>query len=110
MVRGNIRYVHHDPENWKRPNEFDPNRWLNSATADGRPELIHHSSFMPFGVGERRCLGENVAKVGYLIFGVSLLKKFQFEAENRKKLPSLVGQGPLTYNPQLFDVAIKLRH
>ena len=110
MIVGNIRFAHKDPEIWERPDDFDPNRWLNLATADGRPELIHHSSFMPFGVGERRCVGENVAKVGYLIFGVSLLKKFRFEAENRKKLPSLVGQGPVFYNPQSFDVAIKLRH
>ena len=45
--------VHHDPTVYERPNEFRPERFLANRPPRG--------SFIPFGGGARRCLGEPFA-------------------------------------------------
>ena len=115
FVLANIRFVHFDERNWERPHEFDPTRWLKwpvcDTAGDGAttPHLIQHPHFIPFSIGKRRCLGENLAKAEYLIFGVSLLKEFRFCAEENAVLPSLEGRG-LIYGPQPFELVLERRN
>ena len=44
--------LHHDPRYWDRPGEFDPSRFTPEATLQ-RPRL----AFIPFGAGQRMCIG-----------------------------------------------------
>ncbi|MEE3023248.1 MAG: cytochrome P450 [SAR324 cluster bacterium] len=117
MLLTNIRFMHMDEKNWDRPEDFNPNRWLDSSSATrdrgGRrkPELIHHhSAYIPYGLGERRCTGEGIAKVGFLILAVSLLRNFWFEAEKGKEIPTLVGAGGFAFSPRPFNVVLNPRH
>ena len=69
---------------------------------------MQHSHFIPFSVGKRRCLGENLAKTEYLVFGLSLLKSFKFEVVDVTNPPSLAGQG-LILAPQPFRMVMEQR-
>ena len=57
FILPNVRYIHYDPRNWDKPEEFRPERFL---CADGKT-FKKHDAFMPFSVGKRQCLGETLA-------------------------------------------------
>ncbi|KAL1933626.1 hypothetical protein VTP01DRAFT_7716 [Rhizomucor pusillus] len=46
-----------DPEYWKNPEQFIPERWLDGA-GDLSPEL---DAYYPFSAGSRNCIGKNFA-------------------------------------------------
>jgi cytochrome P450 len=48
--------IHRDRALWDRPDEFDPSRFEKAASA-GRSRL----AFMPFGAGQRMCIGASFA-------------------------------------------------
>jgi len=48
--------IHRDKALWERPDEFDPSRFEKAASA-GRSRL----AFMPFGAGQRMCIGASFA-------------------------------------------------
>eukprot|EP01102_Stenamoeba_stenopodia_P010038 TRINITY_DN2980_c0_g1_i1.p1 TRINITY_DN2980_c0_g1~~TRINITY_DN2980_c0_g1_i1.p1 ORF type:complete len:276 (+),score=33.23 TRINITY_DN2980_c0_g1_i1:887-1714(+) len=50
-----IHATHMHPANFKDPDTFNPDRFLN----DGEP--THPYAFIPFGNGPRRCIGEKLA-------------------------------------------------
>lgn len=67
----------HDPDNFKSPSEYIPERWLiddskmNSRCSEAGANLV-----VPFGVGKRQCPGRRfvemeliliVAKVGFFL-------------------------------------------
>ncbi|MCX5096729.1 cytochrome P450 [Streptomyces sp. NBC_00365] len=47
--------LHRNPERYPDPYRFDPDRWLSLRPAAG------DSSFIPFGVGAKGCIGESFA-------------------------------------------------
>lgn len=49
--------IHRNPELWPRPNEFDPGRFLDPKLVSERPRL----AWMPFGAGQRTCVGKALA-------------------------------------------------
>jgi cytochrome P450 len=53
--------LHHDPDIFPNPFEFDPERWLDSGhdTDLMRPNM--ERNMMPFGIGLRACIGKNLA-------------------------------------------------
>lgn len=57
IVIPSLYSVHMDEQYWKDPFEFRPERFL-----DSNGDLVHHENFIPFGMGKRRCMGENLAK------------------------------------------------
>ncbi|PYI08359.1 benzoate 4-monooxygenase cytochrome P450 [Aspergillus sclerotiicarbonarius CBS 121057] len=64
--------LHHSPEHFDRPFEYDPSRWLlrgsdNTLSADEgvSAEVMsrQRAAFIPFSVGPRACIGRAVAMV-----------------------------------------------
>ncbi|TRW92830.1 cytochrome P450 [Candidatus Methylobacter oryzae] len=76
-----IYNLHHHPDFWQQPEQFDPERFLNN---DSRRFV-----FMPFGTGERVCIGNHFALLesqvllGMMLrhFDVQLLSNEETEAE-----------------------------
>lgn len=51
-----IYMCHYHPEEWDRPEEFDPERFQPTNT-----EKRHKFAYMPFGAGQRKCIGLDFA-------------------------------------------------
>ena len=51
-------HILHKLEDWDRPYEFIPERFLDS---DGKHIITRPKAFIPFGVGRRVCLDEKLA-------------------------------------------------
>ena len=49
-----VHGIHHDKKYYAKPSEIIPERFL-----DINPEKTHRNTFLPFGQGERKCLGNN---------------------------------------------------
>ena len=55
--------LHHDPQVFPSPSEWNPRRWLTSPQKPGAPEKRGRmgKSFMAFGSGSRTCVGRDFA-------------------------------------------------
>ncbi|XP_060098796.1 cytochrome P450 2J2-like [Heteronotia binoei] len=69
-----LRSVLLDPKQWKKPQDFNPNHFLDQ---DGN--FVEREAFLPFGAGARACLGEPLARMELFIFFTSLLRAFTFQ-------------------------------
>lgn len=47
-----LHMIHLDPDYWKEPEKFDPERF-----SDENKKNIKQSSYLPFGIGPRGCVG-----------------------------------------------------
>lgn len=68
--------MHRNPRWYPDPNRFDPDRFLPEAK-QARPAF----SYIPFGGGGRRCLGESFAELEALLVLATLASKVRFRME-----------------------------
>ena len=59
-----IDLLHRHPSYWSRPDEFYPERFIES------PDLIKSWFYMPFGAGPRNCIGTFLKSLYYIISSV----------------------------------------
>ncbi|XP_070495476.1 methyl farnesoate epoxidase-like [Chironomus tepperi] len=95
----NLYSLNMDDKNWKKPTEFMPERFLND---DG--DLIYPDYFIPFAMGKRRCLGENVAKSSLFLFFASIVHSFDIKCVG--ELPDLMGIDGISLAPKPFKVKL----
>ncbi|KAF6041267.1 CYP3A4 [Bugula neritina] len=74
MVSAMIYAIHHDPEIWPEPEEFRPERF-SPENSEGR----HQYAWMPFGIGNRNCIGMRLALLEMKIALVKILTNFVLE-------------------------------
>ena len=80
--------LHTDPESWGLDaHEFNPERSTNGIT--GACKLPH--LYMPFGVGPRVCLGQNLAMVELKILISLILSNFSFSLSPNYKHSTAFG-------------------
>ncbi|XP_034407755.1 steroid 17-alpha-hydroxylase/17,20 lyase [Cyclopterus lumpus] len=97
----NLWSLHHDEKEWKNPELFDPGRFLNS---DGSGLIIPSSSYLPFGVGVRVCLGEALAKMELFLFLSWILQHFTLSVPPGHALPNLEGKFGVVLQPARYKV------
>lgn len=76
-----LHAVHMDPEIWDEPEEFRPSRFLS---ADGK-KVVKPDQFMPFGAGQRMCIGDQMAEKEFFLLFSSLLHSFDLSLPEGKK-------------------------
>jgi cytochrome P450 len=62
IVLGSPWIMHRDPDLWPRATSFNPDRWLGADGAyDESAPGQRRGAYIPFGFGNRRCIGEQFA-------------------------------------------------
>ncbi|XDB48449.1 hypothetical protein AB1E18_002032 [Capra hircus] len=92
VVMTNLTALHNDPTEWATPDTFNPEHFLENG------QFKKRESFLPFSIGKRMCLGEQLARTELFIFFTSLLQKFTFRPPENEKL-SLKFRVSLTLAP-----------
>jgi cytochrome P450 len=64
--------IHRDPDLFPDPDVFDPDRWQPD-----RAKAIPRTAFIPFGAGNRQCIGEGFAWVEAGIVLATVLQRWQ---------------------------------
>lgn len=82
----NAHAVHHRPEYWPRPNEFDYTRWLRNPATGLKPKLSHPYCYLPFAAGPRNCIGQNFALLEARVILAMLLQRCNFELEPGQRI------------------------
>jgi cytochrome P450 len=64
--------MQHDSRYWTCPEHYRPERWFE--------DTIERNAYLPFGIGERRCIGANMANVEGVLYLAKALHRFTFVA------------------------------
>lgn len=99
VIVPNLWSVHRDPNIWEKPDEFQPSRFL-----DEKGQLIKKEAFIPFGMGKRVCMGEQLAKMELFLIFASLMQSFTFLYPENAAKPSMDGRFGLTLAPCPFNI------
>ena len=81
-----IKGIHHNQNEWQRPQEFLPERWesdhpLSYTPAGNKRDPM---SFVPFTGGKRVCFGKTFAEISGRIATTLLINAFRFEFSDEK--------------------------
>ncbi|KAM5257178.1 cytochrome P450 2J2-like [Ctenodactylus gundi] len=98
----NLTALHRDPKEWATPETFNPEHFLENGKFKKR------ESFLPFSLGKRACLGEQLAKSELFIFFTFLMQNFTFKPSNNEK-PSLKFRMGLTLSPLSYRICASPR-
>uniref|UniRef100_A0A8C5XDU1 Steroid 17-alpha-hydroxylase/17,20 lyase n=1 Tax=Microcebus murinus TaxID=30608 RepID=A0A8C5XDU1_MICMU len=102
----NLWALHHNEKEWHQPDQFLPERFLDSTGS----QLISPSlSYLPFGAGPRSCVGEVLARQELFLFMSWLLQRFELDVPDDGQLPSLEGKPKLVFLIEPFKVKMKVR-
>lgn len=85
VIVNSLNFIHHQPELFRDPNLFMPERFLNQ---DGKLALDQDRS-MPFGAGKRVCAGEQFARNALFLAVTALVQNFTFHLPNGSTTPDL---------------------
>ncbi|XP_006879892.1 PREDICTED: cytochrome P450 2J2-like [Elephantulus edwardii] len=97
MVMTNLTALHRDPKEWATPDTFNPEHFLENG------QFKKRESFMPFSIGKRVCIGEQLARAELFIFFTSLVQKFTFRPPANEKL-SLKFRTAITLSPASYRI------
>lgn len=78
--------IHHHPDVWPDPERFDPNRF--------RPEAVqgrHPLAWMPFGAGQRLCIGKEFALMEGQFILARILAKYDVRPAYQAKMGKALG-------------------
>ncbi|XP_042885578.1 methyl farnesoate epoxidase-like [Penaeus japonicus] len=105
MVMNNLYSVHMDPEHWGDPENFRPERFINTDGTFRKDERM-----IPFGKGRRLCLGEPLARMTSFLLFAALVQHLDFELDPAVPVTNTEGIAGFTLGPPEFRVFAKRRH
>ena len=76
--------IHRHESFWKNPHEFDPTRHEDKSN-------IQKDTYMPFGMGERICIGQGFAMQEAVLILANIIRKYKLELEENF-VPDIVGR------------------
>eukprot|EP00058_Branchiostoma_floridae_P019889 XP_002605379.1 hypothetical protein BRAFLDRAFT_278496 [Branchiostoma floridae] len=99
VVFPNIWAVLHNPAVYPEPDVFKPERFL-----DDSGQFKKGDNFIPFSLGRRACLGEQLARMELFLFFTSLMQRFAFKLPEGADQPSTIGKPGITNVAEDFDL------
>ncbi|XP_068949563.1 cytochrome P450 2J2-like [Petaurus breviceps papuanus] len=97
LLMTNLTALHRDPKEWATPETFNPEHFLENG------QFKKRESFLPFSIGKRVCLGEQLARAELFLFFTCLLQKFTFQAPPNTQL-SLDFRVGMTVSPASYQI------
>ncbi|KAK1773874.1 cytochrome P450 [Copromyces sp. CBS 386.78] len=76
IVITHLHAIHTNPEHWRDPFRFDPDRWDTDEV-----KARHRGAYVPFTAGPRSCIGFNFALLEIKILLSELLYRYKFTRE-----------------------------
>ncbi|XP_055020463.1 cytochrome P450 2J2-like isoform X2 [Boleophthalmus pectinirostris] len=103
MVVGCLDSVLNDSTMWETPDTFNPGHFL-----DENGKFRKREAFLPFSIGKRVCLGEQLARMELFLFFSGLLQRFTFSAPKGEPLTMEMDMS-LVRAPKPYRLCAKLR-
>ncbi|KAD4385508.1 hypothetical protein E3N88_25676 [Mikania micrantha] len=103
----NVWKIHHDPQIWTNPLEFQPERFLTSkkeVDLKGR-----HFELIPFGSGRRMCLGMSFALESLQLILASIIHAFEFQNPSNEKINMTESSGIVNHKVGPFELLVAPR-
>src|SRR5262249_49191242 len=89
--------LHRDPRHYPDPERFDPDRWREGTATAARA-----FTFIPFGAGRRRCIGEEIAMVEGRVILSELARSLRVEPAGELDLEPFPGASLRPSRPLLL--------
>ncbi|GAB1865261.1 Probable cytochrome P450 305a1 [Camponotus japonicus] len=89
--------AHNDKAYWDQPEVFRPQRFL-----DERGQFRRNNYSLPFGLGKRRCPGEQLARSSLFMFLTNVVHHFDMELPADHDKPELRGYDGFTLSPKPY--------
>ncbi|XP_077177804.1 vitamin D 25-hydroxylase isoform X1 [Paroedura picta] len=99
----NLYSVHVDEKYWSNPEVFCPERFLDSSG-----QFVKREAFVPFSLGKRHCLGEQLARMEMFLFFTSLLQRFHLHFPSAL-IPDLKPKLGMTLQPHPYLICAERR-
>ncbi|KAK4874004.1 hypothetical protein RN001_013364 [Aquatica leii] len=84
--------IHHDPQYFPNPEEFNPDRF-----SDENKHNIKPISYFPFGVGPRNCIASRFALMEVKVLIFYLLSKFDIVKTKKTPIPIIIAKGTINF-------------
>ncbi|XP_056880939.1 vitamin D 25-hydroxylase isoform X2 [Takifugu flavidus] len=104
MVITNLYSVHFDEKYWSDPGVFSPQRFL-----DANGNFVRREAFLPFSLGRRQCLGEQLARMEMFLFFTTLLQRFHLQFPVGT-IPTIAPKLGMTLQPKPYSICAVRRH
>ncbi|XP_067850005.1 vitamin D 25-hydroxylase isoform X2 [Heptranchias perlo] len=99
----NLYSVHFDEKYWSTPDIFCPERFL-----DNNGRFVKKEAFVPFSLGRRHCLGEQLARMELFLFFTMLLQRFHLHFPPGT-IPNLKPKLGMTLQPHPYLISVERR-
>ncbi|XP_018308006.1 methyl farnesoate epoxidase isoform X2 [Mycetomoellerius zeteki] len=103
-----ILFDYHSAQNdkayWEQPNEFRPQRFL-----DEQGQFRRNNYGLPFGLGKRRCLGEQLARSTLFLYFTYVVHYFDIKISAEYSKPNLNGYDGFTISPKPYYLKLTRR-
>lgn len=92
-------FIHHHPDFWDNPENFHPERFRNP------PKPF---TFIPYGAGQRICMGERLANLEMCLFILNVVKTFTLSLSKKSGVVSINAQVSLRSENEIY-IDVKTR-
>ncbi len=82
-----IWLLNRNPLFWENPNEFRPERWILTSP-EGKTRLKNVDQYIPFGDGQRICIGMRFSMIESRVILIEILRRFILDSKKQKTPPA----------------------